>query len=253
MANIEWYRAILDAGQDPEISNADVGRAAGVSRERVSQILGRGAPPGPEVEFWDAPPDKTITVAVGEKTEAPKAAAGPLGPVLTAEAREAWDFLRELTDWYGLAADYESIQQPGFIRLNRRGLLVICGPRLSPQVADVLSYDDAISFTMDDDGWYIIDHRQGREWRSPMDDGEMGDIGYLARLPRPDGRGNFLYIGGVHGGGTSGVAHYLSRNLPTIWSETKTSRFSALISCTLTPARRVESSELIAGPYLHER
>ena len=37
-----------------------------------------------------------------------------------------------------------------------------------------------------------------------MDNGEMCDFGYLGRLPRPDGRGTFLYIGGIHAAGTSG-------------------------------------------------
>ena len=50
-----------------------------------------------------------LTIAVGAKTEAQKEAAGPLGPVVTVEAREAYDILRALAEGAGLTAEYESI------------------------------------------------------------------------------------------------------------------------------------------------
>ena len=49
------------------------------------------------------------------------------------------------------------------------------------------------------------------------------------------------------------VAHYLDEHLPELWPLVGTAKFSALIRCTLGPEPQVESSELIAGPYLHER
>jgi hypothetical protein len=251
-AEEERYLAIADAVSHGH-TNVEVGEHAGVSGARISQIMTKGARPGPERAFWGAR-NGSVTVAVGEKTEAPKAASGPLGPVLTVEAREAVDFLRTLTDRMSLDIKYESIPpESGFVKLNRDGLVVICGPRLSPHIAEVLESDDDIRFAKEDNCWFIEDRRGDRVWRSPMDTGVMSDIGYLGRLPRPDGKGNFLYIGGIHGAGTSGVAHYLLENLPDLWREVRTARFSALIRCTLTPAHSVESSELIAGPYLHER
>src|ERR1039457_7014909 len=190
----------------------------------------RGLKPGPERAFWGAK-DLEITIAVGEKTEAPKDASGPLGPVVTTEAREAVDILRALADQMAISTEYEPIPPPGFVNLNQEGLVVICGPRLSPLVAQVLESDQLLGFSKDEQGWYVVDRRTGDTWRSPMDNGEMADIGYLGRLPRPDGRGTFLYIAGIHAAGTSGVAHYLASNLPSLWREVKTSRFSALIRC----------------------
>lgn len=252
-AEAERYHAIADAVEQGH-SKAAVGRAAGVTGQRVAQILQKGPAPGPEAPFWGAS-DGMLTIAVGEKTEAQKEAAGPLGPVVTVEAREAYDILRALAEGAGLSAEYESIPpSTGFVKLNRDGLVVICGPRLSPHIAEIVESDPSLTFTKDSCGWYLIDREKGdREWRSPMDDGEMCDVGYLGRLPRPDGRGTFLYVGGIHAAGTSGVAHYLAGNLPELWAKVRTSRFSALIRCTLTPDRRVQTSELVAGPYMHER
>ena len=91
-------------------SQADAARAAGISRQRIGQIM-QGLKPGPERAFWGAK-DLEITIAVGEKTEAPKDASGPLGPVVTTEAREAVDILRALADQMAISTEYEPIPLP---------------------------------------------------------------------------------------------------------------------------------------------
>ena len=232
------------------VTQAEAAKAAKLTRQRVGQIMqGIGTA---ERAFWGAP-DEGIVIAVGEKIEAPKDASGPLGPVVTTEAREAYDILRALAEQMGIDAEYEPIAPPGFVNLNREGLIVICGPRLSPMVAQVLESDQVLTFGKDAAGWHLADQRTGKTWHSPLDTGELADISYLGRLPRPDGRGTFLYIGGIHAGGTAGAASYLSQNLPELWSWVKSARFSALIRCTLSEARKVMSCELVAGPYVHEK
>lgn len=244
-------QAIIRAITEGRKNHAEVGRAADLTRQRISQIV-QGIGPGPERAFWGAG-DDGIVIAVGEKIEAPKEASGPLGPVVTAEAREAYDILRATADQMGVDAAYEPIPPPGFVDLNRPGLVVICGPRLSPMVGQVLGSDQILGFAKDNDGWYLADRQQDQAWHSPLDTGELADIGYLGRLPRPDQRGTFLYIGGIHAGGTSGVALYLSRHLKELWRDVKMNRFSALIRCTLTENRAVTNCELVAGPYIHEK
>jgi hypothetical protein len=251
-AELERYLAITDAVSAGH-SNAEVGRTAGVTGSRISQIIKNGTGPGPERAFWDTSTDDMVTIAVGEKTEAPKPT-GESGPVISAEARDAWDTLRRIAEAGLLETTYEPIAPPGFVALNRHGLLVVCGPRLSPQIADILPANDEIVFDHDEDGWFLVDTVAGKGWRSPQENGQPADIGLLARLPRPDQHGNFLYIGGLHSGGTSGAAHYLAANLPELWRTTGTKRFSALIGCDLDPSKhRAISSELLAGPYIHEK
>jgi hypothetical protein len=85
-----------------------------------------------------------------------------------------------------------------------------------------------------------------------MDEGTPSDIGYVARLPRPDARGTFLYMAGIHAIGSSGVIHYLDHHLAEVYREVKTKRFSALVRCEFDPStRKVSSSTLITPLYAH--
>lgn len=152
----------------------------------------------------------------------------------------------------GLGTVHEIIQPPGVVRLNRDNLVVICGPRLSPLIAQVIEADPIIAFDHDDQGWYLSDRESGSVFRSPMDSGQSADIGYLARLPRPDARGTFLYIAGIHAMGSSGVIHYLDHHLTEVYREVRVKRFSALFRCEFDPAtRKVSSSSLITPLYTH--
>ena len=127
---------------------------------------------------------------------------------------------------------------------------MICGPRLSPLIAQVLASDHNVGFEHDDAGWYLIDRVEDRKYRSPMDSGESGDFAYLGRLPRLDGRGSFLYIAGIHAVGAAGVVHYLDNHLAELYREVKTRRFSTIIRCTFDPVtRKIESSKRIAPLY----
>lgn len=151
-----------------------------------------------------------------------------------------------------LGATYEIIQPPGMVRLNRDNLVVICGPRLSPLIAQVIEADPNILFDHDDLGWYLHDRKTDSIYRSPMDGGKPADIGYLARLPRPDARGTFICIAGIHAMGSSGIVHYLNRHLADVYREVKTKRFSALIQGEFDPeTRKIKSSSLITTLYAH--
>jgi hypothetical protein len=58
-----------------------------------------------------------------------------------------------------LGADVEYIQLGGNVDLNRDNLVVICGPRISPLIAEVLKSDPVLQFERDDSGWFLIDKR----------------------------------------------------------------------------------------------
>jgi hypothetical protein len=223
----------------------DVVALLNVSRGLVSQIAKKG--PGPERAFLGS---GQLTVALGGKSEAKQ---DRPGPVVAQEDLYAYEHLRKLAEHMGLKAEYEVIPPPGNVRLNRDDLIVVCGPRLSPLIGQILESDPHLRFTHDEHGWYLADQTTGKVYRSPMDRDEPGDVAYFARLPRPDARGTFLYVAGIHAMGSSGVVHWLSSELASIYSELRLRRFSTLISCQFDPAtREITSSERVTPLYRAE-
>ncbi len=144
--------------------------------------------------------------------------------------------------------DYEVIQPPGMINLNRDDLVVICGPRLSPLIAQVLESDSNIAFDRDERGWFLVDRNENKVYRSPMDEGTPSDYAYLGKLPRLDGRGNFLYIAGIHAVGAAGVVHFLDGHVSELYREVKDARFSAIVHCTFDEDTRKIRTSKVATP-----
>jgi transcriptional regulator with XRE-family HTH domain len=227
------------------MSQSQIAEKLGMTRARVGQLLSTG--PKAERAFLGS---GTLTIAVGGKLEAK--ATRP-GPVVAQEDFQAYDTFQELARMVGLDTCYEVIHPPGMINLNRDNLIVICGPRLSPLIAQVLASDHHIGFEQDDAGWYLIDRVEDKTYRSPMDKGESSDYAYLGRLPRLDGRGSFLYIAGIHAVGAAGVVHYLDNHLTELYREVKTRRFSTIIGCSFDAVtRRIEGSTRISPLYKAE-
>ncbi|MQA96590.1 MAG: sigma-70 family RNA polymerase sigma factor [Streptosporangiales bacterium] len=212
------------------MSQSDVGKLIGMSRSRVGQLLKQG--PRPERAFLGR---GKLTVALGMKTEAAKDS-GKAGPVVAIEDLAAFEALSELARTVQLDAESELIKPPGLVDLNRDNLVVICGPRLSPLVAQILASDPHVAFgNDDDDGWYLEDRTAGKTFRSPSDAGTPGDFAYLGRLPRPDAKGSFLYIAGIHAVGAAGVAHFLDHHMADAYKQVKTQRFSCIVECRYDP------------------
>ncbi len=222
-------------------SQTEIAELIGMTRARVGQLLAGGQQP--ERAFLGS---GTLTVALGGKLEADKAEPGS---VLSAEAFGAYERLAALARSLGLGTDYEVIAPPGMVTLNRTNLVVMCGPRLSPLVAQVLESDSALSFLRDDAGWYLRDTVAKKDYRSPLNGGGMSDIGYLARLPRPDGRGTFLYMAGIHAPGSGGAVHFLSENIAELYKEVKTKRFSVLIECDFDANNLITTSRQLTPIY----
>jgi hypothetical protein len=76
----------------------------------------------------------------------------------------------------------------------------------------------------------------------------------VGRLPRPDGKGTFLYLAGIHAPGNLGAAHYIADNLAELHRELKTRRFSMLISCQFDPAdrKKILSTDRLTPLYRHD-
>jgi hypothetical protein len=150
-----------------------------------------------------------------------------------------------------LDATHEVIPASGMVQLNRPNLVVICGSRLSPLLAQVIESDPCLAFADDEHGWHIIDRQASEVYRSLAP--EHSDIAYFGRLPRLDGRGTFLYMPGIHAPGPAGIIHYLTHELAAVYREVGLRRFSTLIESRFDPATHaVLSSRRITPLYQHD-
>jgi hypothetical protein len=226
-------------------SLAQIADLIGVSRARIAQLREAGPPPERAFLGFD-----TLTVALPLKRESQYGR-----PAVAQEDFAAFNALALLARDLQLGAEVEYIQLGGTVDLNRDNLVVICGPRISPLIAEVLKTDPVLQFEFDDSGWFLTDQRTGQTYRSPSDDPAQppGDVAYLSRQSRPDGNGSFILLTGIHAVGSSGVIHYLTRELADLYEQIGTQRFSTLIASDYDPTTRtITDSRRITPLYLHE-
>lgn len=225
-----------------EYSQGELAKLLNMTRGRIGQLLTSG--PKPERALLGT---GALTVAVGGKHEAQKV--NP-SAVISQEALAAYRLIAEAAAGYDLQAEYELVPPPGMVRLNRPNLVVLSSPRLLPLVGQVLEADTNLGFSVGAQGWYLTEQLTGKVYRSPSDRNEPVDYAYVGRLPRPDGRGTFLYLAGIHAMGTLGAAHYLTCNIEDIYQDVKNRRWSALIECRYDPdSRAIEATERITPLY----
>lgn len=225
---------------------ADVGQ---VSVARISQILAAGRSPARNLLGRG-----TLTVAVGGKWEN-----GRKDPsqMVSVEALAAYHTIADAAREYGLGATYQVIPYKTHAHLNRPNLVVIGSPRIIVNLAQVLDSDPHLRFaTEGNDRWHLIEHA-GDSWRihrAPCDEGTPGvDLAYIGRLPRPDGKGLFLYLAGIHACGTRGAADFLVRNLDGIYQTVKEKPWSAMVRVSFDPeTREIISTELASQIYVQE-
>ena len=225
------------------MTQTEIAEHLNLTRSRIGQLLKTG----PRIERAFFGTSATVTVALGGKLEAK--AENP-GPVVAQEDFQAYDAFRKMARGLDFDTNYEVIQPPGLINLNRDDLVVICGPRLSPLIAQVLESDSNVAFDRDEHGWFLRDRNTGNVYRSPMDGGDSSDYAYVGKLPRLDGKGNFLYIAGIHAAGAAGVVHYLDGHVGDLYREVKDGRFSAIIHCAFdADTRKIRTSKIVTPIY----
>jgi hypothetical protein len=223
------------------LSQTEVARLVGLSRGRIGQLAGSG--PAPERLFLG---DDDLTAIVAQKQEAGR-------PVIAAETLTAVNRLQALSSTLGLAVRVEAVPPPGSVDVNRDNVVIFGGPRVLPIVGELMAADPYLSFRQDDGGhWYLHDAEAGQDFRSPQDDGEHRDYGYLARLPRPDGQGKILIAAGIHPIGLQGVVALLETDMADLYAAVGTSRFSAVVESRYNPATlTVIKARAVLPPRLH--
>lgn len=226
-AAVTDFSHIRRAGLDELISSgnkqADIAKRTNMTPARLSKLLSSG--PGPE---WALLGSGALTVVVGGKSDSSRASSPQA--VISHETLAAYNLIRETAQSYGLDTKHEVVPPPGIkLKLNRPNLIVLTSPRLLPLVGQVLEADPNLAFDEDDDGWYLADRHTGVTYRSPSDNNDPRDVAYVGRLPRPDGKGDFLYLAGVHAMGTLGAAKYLTEHIHDLHQEVKNRRWSTLV------------------------
>ena len=244
-------REALDQLQtEKKWTQTQIAELLGKSRSRVSRMMSAGTQP--EGAFFGT---AHLKFAIGSKPEPGRADPSNM---LSAETFAAYETLARAATASGLDSEHEMVPPPGMVDLNRPDLVVLTSPRLLPFVGQAMGADPHIRFANDETGWFLIDHTTGTEYRSPRDQGEPTDYAYIGRLPRPDGKGTFLYLAGIHAQGTLGAAQFVADNLKSLYKELKTRRFSTIIACTSGPDtsgkndRNSLKTERITPLYQHD-
>ncbi|MFI1866505.1 sigma factor-like helix-turn-helix DNA-binding protein [Streptomyces jumonjinensis] len=227
------------------MSYAQIAEKAGLSRGRIHQIRHTG--PAPEGVFLGS---GAVVVATPLRRDDEHGRT-----VVAVDDVSSGKRLEDLARSYGLDVTSEHVPVGGNIDLDRDGLVVVCGPRMSQTMWDLYAQDPVLSWEQADDGpWTVVDRRTGTVHRSGQDSDPARpyDIGYLGRLPRPDGRGSVLAIAGTHTQGSLGVAQLLSSDLAALWGQVGDRPFSTLVGVDYDPdTNEPRSVQLVCPLYRH--
>ncbi|MBL1065281.1 sigma factor-like helix-turn-helix DNA-binding protein [Streptomyces sp. 7-21] len=228
------------------MSYAQIAEKAGLSRGRIHQIRHTG--PAPEGAFLGT---GAVTVVTPLRWDDKKKR-----PVVAVTDMNSGKRLEELAKSYGLDVSSGHVLVSGEIDLNRDGLIVVCGPGMSQAMRDLYAQDPVIRWEHPEDGgWMLVDQRTGTAYHAGADTEppRPHDVGYLGRLPRPDGNGSVLAIAGIHTAGSLGVVHLLTSDLGKLWEEAGEQHFSTLVGVAYDPrTEEPRSVELLCPLYLHD-
>jgi hypothetical protein len=230
--------AIEEARDGLGMNYTDIAKALGITKGRVSQI--RATAPPAERAFFGVGP-----VAVGvpyryQTTDRER-------PLVAAEDAQAGELATALLTSLGFAT--LSLQLgPETTELPPGDLLVICGPKSAPVAHDLLAHDPSLSLLEQDGRWYIKDHTTGSRHGSPTDDPDRSpvDVAYVGRHVR-DGR-VIVHVAGIHAIGSLGALHYLTNELPDLYSHAPNASLSLAVAVRYR-GLDVESVELLSGPH----
>jgi transposase len=228
------------------LSYAQIAEAAGLSRGRIHQIRHTG--PAPEGAFLGT---GAVTVVTPLRRDE-----GTRRQLVALDDVTAGKRVEDLARAFGLEVTAEHVTADGDVDLNRAGLIVICGPRMSAAVRAAYDTDPVIRWEQDQQGWALRDVSAGVAYRSgaDADPARPQDVAYLGRLARPDGGGTFLAIAGIHPQGSLGVAHLLATDISGLWGQAAGSRFSVVVGTTYDPASHEPvRTELLSPLYRHDQ
>ena len=230
--------AIEEAVRTKGMSFTQVAHEVGLSKGRITQIR-QSAPPVERAFFGVGP----VRVAVPVRTIGDR----DLGVVAAEDARSAESMTNILR---GLAFEVEHFEIPADGSLTIGGdAVVICGPKSSRRIAELIDDDPHFTFGPDDDGrWIITEQSTNVVYRSKMDDKPptRQDAAYLSARTINDER--LIMIAGIHAMGSLGAVTHLAEHLVELHDHTKThGNFSTVINSSfdgLTIAGTEQATDL---------
>jgi hypothetical protein len=239
-------RRVIQDLHDQGRSYADIAKAAGLSRGRIHQIRHQG--PAPEGAFLGSGLVRIVTLLKRDKIKG--------RPVIAVEDVAVAQQLEKLAHSYQLEVEQEHVPLGGEIDLDREGLIVVCGPRLSETMRTFYEQDPVISWEEAPSGaWALRDSSTGKLYISGSDQepSEYFDVAYLGRLPRPDGGGRVIAFTGVHPQGSLGVSDFIATEIGALWSEVRDRSFSLVIGVRYDPdSHEPLTVERLTPIHLHE-
>ncbi|GKQ34032.1 sigma-70 family RNA polymerase sigma factor [Streptomyces sp. A012304] len=228
------------------LSYSQIAVKAGLSRGRIHQIRHTG--PAPEGAFLGR---GAIIVATPLRRDDEHGRT-----VVAVDDVSSGKRLEDLARSYGLDVTSEHVPVSGEIDLDRDGLVVVCGPRMSQQMRDTYAQDPVLHWECAEDGqWTVVDRQTGTVYESGQDSDPARpyDVGYIGRLPRPDGKGTFLAVAGIHTQGSLGVVQLLVSDLNAFWGQVGEHPFSTLVGVEYDPeTSEPRSVELLTPLYRHD-
>lgn len=231
--------AIEQAHREQGMSYTEIATALGITKGRVTQI--RSTAPGPERIFFGVGPVSLGVPYRYQTTDRER-------PLIAAEDAQTADQLEQLLGTLSLTVDRYQIE-PDRTEIPEGDAIVVCGPKSAPIGADLLASDPMMTMVEDSGRWWIEHRDTGDRYGSPVDDTkpESADVAYVARH-RTDER-VVVHIAGIHGIGSLGATHYLTRNLADVFGCVGDKSFSLAIRAEFD-GLTITSSELAAGPYV---
>ncbi|MBF6463057.1 sigma-70 family RNA polymerase sigma factor [Nocardia puris] len=221
------------------LSYTEIANLLGVTKGRISQI--RTTAPKAERAFFGVGP---VAIAIPRRFGLED---GRERPYFDAHDQATQEALEQVLAELAIVTSRAAID-PDQEEVPTGDCIIVCGPKSAPIASGLLADDPNLSFDRSEEGWSIVDARTGRRHFSPfrLPDVKLTDIGYFSR--RTSGGRVVVHIAGITSIGSLGVAHWLSKNLATVYDPA--SRFtSGIVECDFGEDLAVTATRLLVGPY----
>lgn len=231
--------AIEEAVRTRGMTFTQVAAEVGLSKGRITQIR-QSAPPVERAFFGVGPVQVAVPIRPIDGRE--------LGVVAAEDARSAEGITNLLR---GLAFEVEHFEIPAGGKWSSNGdAVIICGPKSSPRIAELIDDDPNFEFQPDSDRrWTITEQAGNRRYASQLDDTPptQQDVAYLSGRTIDDNR--LIMIAGVHAMGSLGVVNYLTDHLGEMYEHTRSyANFSTVITSTFD-GLTITMAEPISGMH----